>query len=103
MRGNYPSSGCAFNGGGGGGGCPGQLNVDTLYIELHINLINTVYLHLGCLNQLNILISPGAANGIGGSVLPAMRDPTPEEKEKVGSTYVLKLVVVCSYQIRLSV
>ena len=53
-----------------------------------------MYLHLGYLNQINLLMSPGAANGIGGSVLPAMRDPTPEEREKVGSADILKSVSV---------
>ena len=43
---------------------------------------------------MNLLISSGAANGIGGSVLPAMRDPTPEEKEKVGSTDIIKSIGV---------
>ena len=31
-----------------------------------------------------VYVLAGAANGIGGSVLPTLRGPTPEEKEKVG-------------------
>ena len=32
MRGNNPSSGCAFNGGGGVGGCPGQSNINSICV-----------------------------------------------------------------------